>query len=75
MRMHTHMNMNGFNGSLKFLSGWNALFELDLRNFGDLTDVEVLLTLPKLQSLRLKGVKFKRDAWPKQLQDRMTYRD
>jgi hypothetical protein len=64
MRMHTHLNMNGFNGSLKFLSGWNALFELDLRNFGDLTDVEVLLTLPNIQTLRLKGDKFKRVAGP-----------
>ncbi|MEI6039439.1 MAG: hypothetical protein WCQ52_07125 [Actinomycetes bacterium] len=71
----THLNMSGFNGSLKFLSGWNALFELDLRNSGDLADIEVLLTLSKLQSLRLKGAKFKRDAWPKELQDRMSYRD
>jgi hypothetical protein len=71
----TNLDMNGFSGSLGFLAGWNALFALDLRDSGNLTGIEVLLTLPALQSVRLKGAQLKRDAWPKPLQDRMTYKD
>lgn len=71
----TQLDAKGFSGSLGFLAGWNALSVLDLRDSADLADIETLLALPALQSLRLKGAQLKRDAWPKQLQDRMHYRD
>lgn len=64
-----------FNGSLSFLKGWDALVTLDLRDSGQLFDLEVLLDLPALNQIRLKGAQMKRESWPAELQDRMSYRD
>jgi hypothetical protein len=64
-----------FSGSLSFLQGWEALESLDLRDSGALSDLEVLLGLPALSQIRLKGAQMKRESWPAELQERMSYRD
>jgi hypothetical protein len=68
------LDIRGFEGSLGFLAGWTALLELDLRGSRALSDIEVLLTLPALQSVGLKDAQLKREGWPKQLQSRIRYR-
>jgi hypothetical protein len=64
-----------FSGSLSFLRSWQALETLDLRDSGELSDLQVLLGLPSLSRIRLKGAQMKRESWPAELQERMTYRD
>jgi hypothetical protein len=74
-RQITFLGAQGCSGSLAFLEDWSALETLDLQDSGDLTDLEVLLPLPKLCLIRLNGAKMKRESWPAALQERMTYRD
>ena len=69
------LEMQGFSGSLAFLQGWEALSTPDLRNSRQLSDIDVLLAPPNLQTIRLKGAEMKREQWPKALQERLTYRD
>lgn len=71
----TTLALRQFSGSLEFLRGWDALSTLDLRDSRQLTEIDVLLDLPNLQKIRLKGAEMKRERWPKALQERMTYRD
>jgi hypothetical protein len=63
-----------YSGSLLFLTGWDNVKTLDLRSSGDLEDLEVLNTLPKLEKIRLNGAKMKRDSWPKHLQTLLDYK-
>jgi hypothetical protein len=67
------LQTNSFRGSLSFLAGWESLTRLDLRNSGELTDLETLCQLPSLVEIRLRGSAMKRDTWPKSLQDRLDF--
>jgi hypothetical protein len=67
------LQTNSYSGSLAFLAGWESLALLDLRNSGELTDLEVLCDLPSLARIRLRGSAMKRDTWPKALQDRLDF--
>lgn len=67
------LDTNAFAGSLAFLAGWDSLTHLDLRNSGELTDLETLCGLPSLVEIRLRGSAMKRDTWPKALQDRLDF--
>lgn len=63
------LGIRGFSGSLKFLSGWTALQALDLRDSGDLSDVETLIGMKSLKMIKIRGAKLKKEAWPAQLRD------
>jgi hypothetical protein len=67
------LQTSSFRGSLAFLAGWESLACLDLRNSGELTDLETLCQLPSLVEIRLRGSIMKRDTWPKALQDRLDF--
>jgi len=67
------LQTNSFRGSLSFLQGWESLKRLDLRNSGELTDLETLSQLPSLVEIRLRGSAMKRETWPKALQDRLDF--
>ena len=67
------LDTNCFRGSLTFLAGWEGLTRLDLRNSGELTDLESLCQLPSLVEIRLRGSAMKRDTRPKALQDRLDF--
>ena len=67
------LQTSSFRGSLAFLAGWESLTRLDLRNSGELTDLETLCQLPSLVEIRLRGSIMKRDTWPKALQDRLDF--
>ena len=67
------LQANSYSGSLAFLAGWDSLTRLDLRNCGELTDLETLCGLPSLVEIRLRGSAMKRDTWPKALQDRLDF--
>ena len=67
------LQTSSFRGSLAFLAGWESLTRLDLRNSGELTDLETLCQLPSLVEIRLRGSSMKRDIWPKALQDRLDF--
>ena len=67
------LQTSSFRGSLAFLAGWESLTHLDLRNSGELTDLETLCLLPSLVEIRLRGSIMKRDTWPKALQDRLDF--
>lgn len=67
------LQTNSYSGSLAFLAGWDSLTRLDLRNSGELTDLETLCGLPSLVEIRLRGSAMKRDTWPKALQDRLDF--
>ena len=67
------LQTNSYSGSLAFLAGWESLTRLDLRNSGELTDLETLCGLPSLVEIRLRGSAMKRDTWPKALQDRLDF--
>ena len=67
------LQTSSFRGSLAFLAGWESLIRLDLRNSGELTDLETLCQLPSLVEIRLRGSIMKRDTWPKALQDRLDF--
>lgn len=67
------LQTSGFKGSLAFLRNWENLTHLDLRNSGELTDLETLCQLPALMEIHLRGTIMKRDAWPKALQDRLDF--
>ena len=68
-----HLQTSSYSGSLAFLAGWDSLRRLDLRNSGELTDLETLCQLPSLVEIRLRGSAMKRDTWPKALQDRLDF--
>ncbi len=68
------LQAHGYRGSLAFLAGWTQLAEIDLRDSGELTDLEMLCTLPSLTLVRLRGAALKRESWPKALQDRLDFR-
>jgi hypothetical protein len=63
------LGLKGFSGSLKFLSGWTSLQDLDLRESGELSDVDTLMGLNSLKTINIRGAKLKKDAWPAQLRD------
>jgi hypothetical protein len=67
------LQTNSYSGSLAFLAGWESLARLDLRNSGELTDLDILCALPSLAKIRLRGSAMKRDTWPKALQDRLDF--
>jgi hypothetical protein len=67
------LQTNSYSGSLAFLAGWDSLTRLDLRNSGELTDMETLCGLPSLVEVRLRGSAMKRETWPKALQDRLDF--
>ncbi len=67
------LQANSYSGSLAFLAGWESLARLDLRNSGELTDLDVLCELPSLARIRLRGSAMKRETWPKALQDRLDF--
>ncbi len=67
------LQTNSYSGSLAFLAGWESLARLDLRNSGELTDLDVLCELPSLARIRLRGSAMKRETWPKALQDRLDF--
>ena len=67
------LQTNSYSGSLAFLAGWESLMRLDLRNSGELTDLETLCGLPSLVEIRLRGSAMKRDTWPKALQGRLDF--
>ncbi len=68
------LQANGYRGSLAFLAGWERLSEIDLRDSGELTELDTLCALPSLALVRLRGAAIKRDAWPKALQDKLDFR-
>lgn len=68
------LQANHYSGSLAFLAGWTQLADIDLRDSGELTDLETLCSLPSLTQVRLRGAAIKREAWPKALQDRLDFR-
>ena len=68
------MHAGQYSGSLLFLTGWDNVQILDLRSSGDLEDLEILNTLPKLEKIRLNGAKMKRDSWPKYLQTLLDFK-
>jgi hypothetical protein len=68
-----HLQTSSYSGSLAFLAGWDSLRRLDLRNSGELSDLETLCGLPSLVEIRLRGSAMKRDTWPKALQDRLDF--
>jgi hypothetical protein len=68
------LEIPGFGGSLAFLGGWTALEELDLRNSGELTDLDALTGLKALKKIRIRGATIKRDAWPVALKDSLDTR-
>lgn len=68
------LQANHYTGSLAFLAGWTQLTEIDLRDSGELTDLDTLCSLPSLTRVFLRGAAIKRDAWPKALQDRLDFR-
>ena len=68
------LTAEGLSGSLSFLTGWSELRALDLQKSGALTDLEVLLQLPKLEIVRLRGAQLKREAWPEALRPKLQYR-
>jgi len=63
-----------FAGSLAFLEGWTSLRVLDLMQSGELKDIEILNTLPKLEKIRLNGAQMKRESWPAHLQTLLDYK-
>jgi hypothetical protein len=65
----SELGLKGFSGSLKFLSGWTSLQDLDLRESGELSDVDTLMGLNSLKTINIRGAKLKKDAWPAQLRD------
>ena len=67
------LQTNSYSGSLAFLAGWESLMRLDLRNSGELTDLDTLCGLPSLVEIRLRGSAMKRDTWPKALQGRLDF--
>ncbi len=67
------LQANSYSGSLAFLAGWESLARLDLRNSGELTDLDILCELPSLARIRLRGSAMKRETWPKALQDRLDF--
>lgn len=68
------LQANGYSGSLAFLAGWTQLTEIDLRDSGELSDLDTLCTLPSLVRILLRGAALKRESWPKALQDRLDFR-
>ncbi len=68
------LEIPGYTGSLAFLAGWTALEVLDLRNSGELTDLDALTGLTALQKIRIRGATIKRDAWPASLKDSLDTR-
>lgn len=67
------LQTSSFQGSLAFLKNWESLTHLDLRNSGELTNLETLCQLPALMEIRLRGATMKRDTWPKDLQNRLDF--
>ena len=68
------LETTNFSGSISFLKGWTQLSFLDLRNSGELVNLEALCDLPALTEIRLRGSAMKRDTWPKALQDRLNFK-
>jgi hypothetical protein len=68
------LEIPGYAGSMGFLAGWPNLEELDLRDSGALTDLEVLAELTTLKAIRIRGATVKKDAWPAQLRDVLVTR-
>jgi hypothetical protein len=67
------INARGYSGSLSFLQGWNNLTQIDLRDSGELSDIETLCSLVSLVNIRLRGAAMKRNTWPKVLQERLDF--
>jgi hypothetical protein len=67
------INARGYSGSLSFLQGWNNLTQIDLRDSGELSDIETLCDLVSLVNIRLRGSAMKRNTWPKVLQERLDF--
>jgi len=63
------LEIPGYTGSLAFLATWTALEELDLRNSGELTDLDALAGLRALKKIRIRGATIKKDSWPDALKD------
>jgi hypothetical protein len=68
------LEIPGYDGSLAFLATWTALEDLDLRNSGELTDLDALTGLKALKKIRIRGATIKRDAWPAALKDSLDTR-
>lgn len=68
-----HLSLPNYVGSLDFLTGWDGLRILDLQNSGMLIDLEVLIALPLLETVLLRGAQLKRDSWPEALQSKLEY--
>ena len=68
------LEIPGFGGSLAFLGGWTALEALDLRNSGELTDLDALTGLKALKKIRIRGATNKRDTWPAAMKDSLDTR-
>lgn len=67
------LEASSYKGDLRFLDGWDSLTELDLRNSGTLSGIEVVEALPNLKRIRLRGSEMKRNSWPKSLQAILDY--
>lgn len=63
------LEIPGYEGSLAFLATWTGLEDLDLRNSGELSDLDALTGLKALKKIRIRGATIKRDAWPTALKD------
>jgi Leucine-rich repeat (LRR) protein len=61
------LGIPGYSGSLAFLSSWSALEQLDLRDSGQLADLDALTGLAALKRIRIRGSALKRDGWPSDL--------
>jgi Leucine-rich repeat (LRR) protein len=70
----TELDIQGYSGSLRFLSDWQSLHTLDLRDSGPLTDIDVLVKLGGLRSIRIRGATVKKDSWPISLKDILVTR-
>ena len=54
---------------LPFVQGRSSLRELDLRDSGGLTDIDTLIDLNSLKTIKIGGAKLKKEGWPAQLRD------
>lgn len=73
LRQVENLSLPNYIGSLDFLAGWDGLRVLDLQNSGMLVDLDVLISLPLLETVLLRGAHLKRDSWPEALQSKLEY--
>ncbi len=69
-----HLVCRNFEGSLAWIAAFKGVKIIELQEAGELVQMDVLASLPMLESIRLKGAKTKRESWPDSLQAKLDYR-